>query len=274
MDINIVDINTFDISKITFSKSVLITPIKKKISIGYDDNIDLHILSPIFINNMNFLSNNKYPYLKLIFDPMLGHILKFYTFIQNIEIYITQHIEKNKNNKYTISSIIKNDQSDYNDLFDNTNHNDYIRTIFLKLSNLYKSEPKYKVFDNNLQECNLNSLKNGWKFKTLIKIDYVWIDIEKKKFGLSLDLIQLKIIQPISQIKCLIDNDIPDIKKENFKLRNSNNDIDQTIPKISPVSDKNPNVSDQEKTERPQIFIPPNPLELLKMRSALKKVLS
>ena len=97
MDINIIDINAFDINKIKLYKSYFTGPNKKKISIGYDTHIDLHIFTPFFINHMDFLQNHKYQYLKLIFDPMLGDILKFYNIINNTESYIKQHIQKNNN---------------------------------------------------------------------------------------------------------------------------------------------------------------------------------
>ena len=49
MDINIVKLNSFNINKIILSKSYSVCDNNKKISIGYDDFSDLHLLSPIFM---------------------------------------------------------------------------------------------------------------------------------------------------------------------------------------------------------------------------------
>jgi len=277
MDINIININDFDIKQIAFSKSFFIGSNKKKISIGYGENVDFHILTPLFTNTMDFISNNKYQYLKMVFDPMLGNILKFYNIIQSIETLIKDHILKHNKN-YTLQSVIRNDQTD---LFIDENQMDTeinnIKNIYLKLTNHPKSESTYKIYDANCNECLLNNLKNGWKYKGLIKIESIWIDTLKKKFGLNLELVQLKILQPITQTKCLIDNDILIVKKDVYKYSNNTLNLNQNIQANLPI------VSDDSKSveQRTPIlsnieikkFIPPNAGELLKMKDALKKVL-
>lgn len=253
MDINIINIDNFDINDINLSRSISINSYKKKISIGYKDNTELYLLTPLITNNINY-QNDKYQFLKILFDPFLGQILNFYNIIISIEKYIKEHIHKN-NPKYILNSIIKNDKQD---LFDDDG-SECIKAMLLRLNN-------YKVYDNNSNECELSLLKVGWKFKALIKIDYIWIDIDKKKFGLNIELIQLKIIQPITQIRCLIDNDIP--------IRRKITKIPEPIRPIANVINEFRETEEQKEEEKPvSIFKPPNPLELLKMKNALKKVI-
>jgi hypothetical protein len=286
MDINIININDFDIKQITYSKSFFIGQNKKKISIGYGDKTDFHLVTPFLTNTMDFLLNHKYQYLKMIFDPMLGDILKFYNIILSIENSIKNQILKN-NKLFTLQSIIRNDQTDI--FIDDEEHNielNSIKNIFLKLTSNFKSEPSYKIYDTNSVECSLNNLKNGWKYKGLIKIDSIWIDTIKKKFGLNLELVQLKILQPIVQTKCLIDNDVLIIKKDIYKYSNNTLNVDQDI-KVSIPYPSNSNLG-QDLQSHPQLnmsnktsnnidiktsFIPPNAKDLLTMKSALKRVL-
>lgn len=255
MDINIINTNEFDINDITLSRSITINSYKKKISIGYKDNTELYILTPIFTNNINY-HNDKYQFLKILFDPLLGQILNFYDKILLIEEHIKEHIKKN-NSKYMLNSIIKNDKQD---LFDDDG-SECIKAMLLKLNN-------YKVYDNNSNECELNLLRIGWKFKALIKIDYIWIDIDKKRYGLNIDLVQLKIIQPITQIRCLIDNET--------QIRRKITRIPEPIRPIANVLNEFKVKEDVEELvdidKSVSIFKPPNPIELLKMKNALKKV--
>ena len=129
-----------------------------------------------------------------------------------------------------------------------------------------KSELNYRIYDSNSKECQLSNLKNGWKFRTLIKFDSIWIDTDRKKFGINLDLVQLKIYQPISRIRCLIDNDT--YTRELSKYTNNNSIEDCAITRSNPSKP----ISDFD-TGKKKVFVPPNPDELLKIRNALKKVL-
>jgi hypothetical protein len=270
MDINITNINDFDMKQIIFSKSFFIGLNKKKISIGYGDNVDIHILTPFFTNIMNYINGNKYQYLKIVFDPMLGNILKFYNIIQSLEYIIKDHILKH-NKDYVLQSIIRDDQDD---LFSDNNIDiNTIKNICLKLINYSKSDIQYKIYDDNCEECSLNNLKYGWKYKGLIKFESIWIDTQKKKFGLNLELVQLKIKQPITQIKCLIDNDNIIIKKDIHKYSNNKLNTDQNIITNIPLNNEIaahliPAIEIKTKN-----FIPPNTMELLKIKNALKKVL-
>ena len=250
MDINIVKLNSFNINKIILSKSYSVCDNNKKISIGYDDFSDLHLLSPIFINNTNYISQ----ILKIRFEPLLGDILKFYNYIIQIEQKIKEHVLKH-NKGYYFCSIIKTDKID---LFDDT-FNDYVKFISINLN----KNSLYKIYNNSNEECNINNLKNELKFKTLLKIDYIWVNTFTKKFGLHIDLIQLKIINPIATLKCLIDNDDePKIKKEIIELKKEykkeeiiTNNINNTI-----IVDK-------------IFFRPPDPSQLLLLKNSLKKVI-
>jgi hypothetical protein len=246
MDINIVKLDNFNIDKITFSKSFFINSSKKQISIGYDDYTDLHILTPTFTNDINFY--NIPTYFKLNFNPMLGPILNFYNIITNIENNIKSNILKN-NPTYKLNSVLKNDNSDFID-----DEDDIIKKLFLRLS-------KAKFYDHNSNECDLNVLQVGWKFKALIKIDYIWIDIINKKFGLNIELIQLKIIQPVSTIRCLIDDDYRYVPKFKIEIET------ETKTEYKPIN----NEIKSEIIKKP--FIIPNPNELLNLKNALKKVL-
>ena len=81
-------------------------------------------------------------------------------------------------------------------LFDYKNI-EYIDVYLQSIQGIYIENIYDDYYDNNSNECELNLLKVGWKFKALIKIDYIWIDIGKNKFGLNIELIQLKIIQHV-----------------------------------------------------------------------------
>ena len=302
MDINIVKTDNFDIKNIVYSKSVITGSNKKKISIGYNINgithDNLHILSPYMTNTMDFLSNHKYQYLKLVFDPFIGAILDFYNIFDSLELSVKNHIFK-YNTKYTISSIIKNEYT--NDFIDDDDiqlDENFIKCIYIKLINPNnKTKSIYKIYDPNSNECCINSLKNGWKFKCLIKINSIWIDQTKKKYGLNIELVQLKIHQSISQTKCLIDNEELYTKRETFIVSNNELNINQTNMKnIIPIAPSAPNVpnapiapplfnfvksnksgsvgiTETGSPKQRQKFVPPNPTELLNMKNALKKVL-
>ena len=266
MDIDILNINNFDINKLVFSKVVNLNPYKKKISIGYNNLIDLYILTPLFTNSINFNLNSKISFIKLSFDPLLGDILKFYNIVNEIEDNINKNILKLYPN-YELSSILKFDKNDI-DIFqkidnedDNNNDNNYIKYMYLSLDS--KNDYTYKIFDDNNHETNINQLKLGSKFKSIIKIDYIWIDIKKKKFGLNINLIQLKFIQPIYQIKCLFDDTVIQNNKSIILKKELNiNESDTNIKTQSP----------KKEIENKSVFIPPDPRELLKMKNLLKKV--
>ncbi len=283
MDINIVKLDEFDLKKITYSKSFFTTTNKKKMSIGYDQHIDIYIPTPIFTNNMDFLPNHKYQYIKLIFNPMLGPLLKFYNTIVGIEQNIFKHVLKH-NPKYQLVSIIKSEQ---NDIFsDEITENDITKLIYLKLSN-----SPYKIFDTNSSECCLNKLKLGWKFKMLIKIDSIWIDVDKKRFGLNLELSQLKIIQPIVEKKCLLDDYDDNIYSRIGQISQNGQNIPIPPPpppmfgsvvgsasvglNLSSLTNIT-NITNVQKPEeirqKRSVFAAPSAAELEKIKSSLKKI--
>ncbi len=251
MDINIINLENFDINKLRYAKSCK-NGSNKKISIGYDNNTDLYILTP-YITNTNSYQRNSY--IKLLFDPLLGDILKFYNIIESLEDDAKRHINK-YSNTLKINSIIKRDNSDLFDDSDNENDS-YIKMLYINLLN-----QKYKVYNHNSEECNLNELKNGWKFKMLLKIDSIWINTSKKRFGLKIDLIQLKIHQPIYQTKCLIDIPVSQEYKRDIIARTNETQIN-----INQMINVPMNIPDR------TLFKPPNITELLKMKNGLKKVL-
>ena len=229
MNINIIDLDNFDINQVKYAKSVNNgTTSSKKISIGYDDNIELYILTPYMINKIDYLPNRKYSFFKMHFDPMLGPILKFFKMIQSLEHNVKQHINR-YSNKLEINTIIKTDNTDLFDDNDDDN-TDLIKMIYLKLSN-----QQHKIYDNNSEECSLDKLRNEWKYKVLLKIDSIWINSDKRRYGLKIEMVQLKIYQPIYQMKCLIDNENEnkELKKNKYLEREdnggSNVNINQTI---------------------------------------------
>jgi hypothetical protein len=260
MDIDIIKLNDINIKNLTFSKSRAIYQNKKKISIGYNNFDNFHILSPILTNN-NYVSN----ILKLKFEPLLGDILIFYNLITNIEQLINTYILKIYKD-YTISSIIK---TDITDLFDEALE-DYTKYISI---DLHKNS-KYKIYNNNNNECKLNKLNIDSKFKTLLKIDSIWIDTLNNKFGLQIDILQLKIIQPIYTIKCLIDNDsdsLSDSPNDNIKqieYKPIKKNIESIIQNTSNIS-----VQQNAITVNKIIFSPPDASQLLKIKNSLKKVI-
>lgn len=249
-DIHIVDINNFNIDNIVIPKKITNINInKQKLSIGYN-NKDFYLITPFFIN-YNDYHNSKIQYLKLIFDPLYGDILKFYETILLIEQQSKDILSK----YYTLNSIIKTENIKDVDLFD-TDIFENIKYMYIKLNNHCKI---YK----DLHETNIDNLKQKWYFKCLIKIDSFWIDINKKTYGLSIDLIQIKISQPIYQIKCLIEN------KESLKPINESI-IVQKSEQLSSISYHITETTN--KKEVKSIFVPPNPMDLLNIKNALKSI--
>jgi len=252
------DIDNLQIENIQFSKSFSINTTNKKISIGYNNQLDLHILTPIFTSGMNYLPLINYQSLKCNFEPMLGPMFKFYNIIYQIEQRIKQHILKH-NNDYILSTIIKNDKVD---LFDDSIE-DYTKYMSLHINN------DLKYYNNNNEETTLNDLRINFKFKALLKIDSIWINTQTKKFGLKIEPIQIKIIKPISMSKCLIDNNQTQIneyihKKQIQVVDNQPLVINKQTNNIVVQSQININKS---------IFIPPEPSQLLQLKNSLKKII-
>jgi len=270
MDISIINIDDLLINQIQFSKSFAINKNQKKISIGYNDQIDLHIITPIFVSGMNYLPMINYQSIKLRFEPMLGPMIRFYNIINQIENLTKQHILKH-NIDYTLCSIIKNDRIDqFDDSID-----DYTKYISLNINNglIY--------FNHSNEESILSDLKTNYRFKTLLKIDSIWINTQSKKFGLKIELIQLKIIKPIASIRCLIDNDINQNQNHNQnhnqnQIINSkriitNNQIDK---ESSPIKNQTNNILIQQPIIIDKIiFRPPDPFQLLQLKNSLKKII-
>jgi hypothetical protein len=297
MDINIIDFQTIDYDKIFFSQIVNITSNRKKIFIGYENSECLTLITPYFLNNMIFLPNNKYQYIKIIFDPLAGQIYEFYKVIQNIENIINSYIDEILPS-YKFVSILKSDLNNMSDIFDeDENNNDAlegsiselnISYINLKLNLTETKDGKItKVYNNNFNECNLSELKNGWKFKCLLNFSYVWFDTDKKRCGLNLDLLQIKIHQPIYLNKCLIDSNIghnqlshnqynPNIISKYSVLNNLSNISMQDIPDHHQQNINGEKIVVQNNIQNinnKPIMIIPNANELLNIKNALKKVL-
>ena len=125
MDISIININDLLINNnIQLSKSFSVNKDQKKISIGYNDTMDLYIESPIAISISNNYIRSYNLKLKLRFEPLLGQMLKFYNVLIQIESLIKQHVQS-RNIDFKLCSIFKNDQID---LFDQS-PDDYIKYI-------------------------------------------------------------------------------------------------------------------------------------------------
>ena len=262
-DINIINIDDIDLKQIDFSRSVSINKDQRKISIGYNSNIDFHIQTPLLISNMNYAHsyNNM---CRIRFDPMLGQILKFYKFIINLENLINDHILKH-NPDYKISTIIKNDKVD---LFDESN-DDYLKYIALNILNT-------KIFNDENELTTITNLKYEYKFKALLKIDSIWINTINKKFGLKIEIIQIKIIKPSAINTCLIDyvnNKIqPQPQLQQYTQPQPQlQQYTQPQPQIQTnnfiVNQNQPIIIDK------IIFRPPDPSQLLQLKKSLKKVI-
>lgn len=282
MDINIIKIDDLLIDNIALSKSVSIGENQRKISIGYLDFVDLHIQTPTIKCNMNYVQNINYQSFKIRFEPMLGPILKLYNLIISIEILIKQHILKH-NSDYKLCSIIKSEKIDqFDDSID-----DYIRYILLELS----SNKNLTIFNDDNQIVDIYQMKNGYKYRTLLKIDSIWINTATKKFGLKLELVQLKIIIPISTIRCLIDINPQDIQLINDKIVKKDNLNVNSIMNPNPIINTNPNpnpnpiintnsninnnilINQQSIVVDRVIFRPPDPSQLLQLKNSLKKII-
>jgi len=294
MDINIINFSDFDYSKIKLSNPINITSTRKKIFIGYENEDNVHILSPYLNNNLIYTTPIKHNFIKLIFDPFIGPIYDFYKLIENFETNIKTHINQIMPH-YNFISIIKSDQTDIfdDDKDDNENNNINdnlnISYIHLKLNlNETRDGKITKIYDSHSFECDITNLKNGWKYKCLIHFNYIWFDSDKKRCGLSLDLTQLKIYQPSYLSKCLIDNNqtllnpthishlqhpmnlinstqsnhnfIPTLTTQNTIHNNSNNNVTNNINNNQTINNIKP------------IMVVPNAMELLNIKNALKKV--
>lgn len=245
MDINIINLNEINIDNITLSNEINLGNGKKKISIGYNENQELYMLTPHFINNMIFQENQKYEFIKLIFEPMLGDMKKFYNFITTLESKIKKTI-KLKN--HTMNQLIRDESIE---IFDESEMNDEtIKNMYLKISS------SLRIYDNQSRECSIDKLIKGWKFKCLIKIDSIWINTTSKKYGLCVHLYQLKMYQPIHQLKCLID-----CMDDKVVFRPK---VEYTETKTQPIIQKSEKLNNN--------FIP-NIKDLLQIKNTLKKVL-
>ena len=246
-DKDIVDIDNFNIDNIVIPKKITNINInKQKLSIGYN-NKDFYLITPFFIN-YNDYHNNKIQYLKLSFDPLYGDIFKFYETILLIEQKSKDILSK----YYSLNSIIKTENINGFDLFD-IDVFENIKYMYIKLNN------HYKIY-TDLHETNIDNLKQKWYFKCLIKIDSFWIDINKKTYGLSIDLIQIKISQPIYQIKCLIDKELSPPISISVQIPEHKSPIAYHITETT------------NKKEIKSIFVPPNPMDLLNIKNALKSI--
>jgi hypothetical protein len=176
-------------------------------------------------------------------------MIKFYETILLIEQKSKDILSK----YYSLNSIIKTENINGFDLFD-IDVFENIKYMYIKLNN------HYKIY-SDLHETNIDNLKQKWYFKCLIKIDSFWIDINKKTYGLSIDLIQIKISQPIYQIKCLIDN------KESANPISISVQIPEQKSSIAYHITETTN-----KKEIKSVFIPPNPMDLLNIKNALKSI--
>ena len=294
MDINIINFSDFDYSKIKLSNPINITSTRKKIFIGYENEDNIHILSPYLNNNLIYTTPIKHNFIKLIFDPFIGPIYDFYKLIENFETNIKTHINQIMPH-YNFISIIKSDQTDIfdDDKDDNENNNINdnlnISYIHLKLNlNETRDGKITKIYDSNSIECEINKLKNGWKYKCLIHFNYIWFDSEKKRCGLSLDISQIKIYQPSYLSKCLIDNSQSSHSLQNqiytniipyniSQTNNSNKQYNNTdqIESLQNNTNQYKQIQNNVQTINniKPIMIMPNAMELLNIKNALKKVL-
>ena len=140
-------------------------------------------------------------------------------------------------------------------------------------------------------KCILSDIIIGTRFKTLIKIDSIWINTLSKKFGLKINLIQLKIIKPISTIICLIDNEYPINNQYQHQHQQQHQNQHQqqhqhqqlmkitanneTIQKETIQKETIPNIIIQQQAIIIDkiIFRPPDPMQLLQLKKSLKKVI-
>ena len=119
----------------------------------------------------------------------------FLELIEKIYESIRKKIKKEKKKKFELKKC-------YND-----------NTLFLKLN---KDTRNIGIFNNDKTKINLEDIIPFTEVKTLIEITNVWIDLEKKTYGINIDIKQIQNINK-SLHKCLIiesDSDEEIIKKE------------------------------------------------------------
>tara|TARA_B100000401_G_scaffold437672_2_gene383845 strand:+ start:271 stop:1155 length:885 start_codon:yes stop_codon:yes gene_type:complete len=120
---------------------------------------------------------------------------KLYEFIKNIENEATNIVKQSFKKKISLHSNITVD-------------NKFIVNIN------YKNIP---IFNNKGITINFDSVDVGSDFILLMKLQSVWVDLNKKKFGLNWNICQIKIYPELDYTICYInDSDDEDSNKKNI----------------------------------------------------------
>ena len=64
MEITVINVDEFNLDNIKLSKITNHKYVKKKISIGCNNNNEFYLLTPTFINHMDFHNNIKYSFIE------------------------------------------------------------------------------------------------------------------------------------------------------------------------------------------------------------------
>lgn len=152
----------------------------------------IKIQTPKLILTNDVIKTNK---LVLSMEPFENKIENFYNFINKIYDLVKKNIKTNiKKKKFNLFSIFKDNK------------------LFLNIND----KRTFSVFDEDKNKITLEHLKAGYEIKLIIEIYNIWVDIEKKIYGINWNIKQLQTFDHISE-KCLIldsDDEEDIIKKE------------------------------------------------------------
>jgi len=152
----------------------------------------IKIQTPKLVLTNDVIKTNK---LVLSMEPFENKIEKFHNFINNIYDLVKKNIKATiKKKKFNLLSNFKDNK------------------LFLNILD----KRTFNVFDEDKNKITLEHLKPGYETKLIIEIYNIWVDIEKKIYGINWNIKQIQSFNHISE-KCLIldsDEEEDIIKKE------------------------------------------------------------
>lgn len=152
----------------------------------------IKIQTPKLVLTNDVIKTNK---LVLSIDPFENKIQNFYNLINNIYNITKKNIKDNiKKKKFNLISNFKDNK------------------MFLNIDD----RRTFGVFDEDKNKVSLEHLKPSYEIKLIIEIYNIWVDIDKKIYGINWNIKQIQSFNSISE-KCLIldsDDEEDIIKKE------------------------------------------------------------
>lgn len=152
----------------------------------------IKVQTPKLVLTNDVIKTNK---LVLSMEPFENKIENFHNFINNIYTTAKKNIKDNiKKKKFTLFSNFKDNK------------------MFLNITD----RRTFGIFDEDKNKITLEDLKPSYEIKLIIEIYNLWVDIDKKIYGINWNIKQIQSFNHISE-KCLIldsDEEEDIIKKE------------------------------------------------------------